>query len=447
MARKWMNSLSYTRTIALSFFSVIITGSILLSLPVASKSGEWTPFLDSLFTATSATCVTGLIVYDTFTYWSFFGQLVILLMIQVGGIGLMTIITTFAIFRKKKIGLHERLLLKASAGNTRISGMVRLVKGIIAGTLIFEGAGAALLAIRFVPQLGWGEGIYYAIFHAISSFCNAGFDLMGRNGKFSSFTGYEGDVLVNVVIMSLIVIGGIGFLVWSDLIHCKGSFHSFSLHSKIVVITTAFLILAGGLGFFIFEADGNLKGMSISERILSSMFMSVTTRTAGYNTMNLSTLSESGSLLAMILMLIGGSPGSTAGGIKTTTFAVIFLTICSMSRGNSEITVFKKRFEQNTSKQAISIMSVYLSGILLATMVICALEPFSVREVLFETISAAGTVGLTQGITTSLGGVSKVILIILMYGGRIGGLSLLLVFAEKKKEAPIKRPSEQILLG
>lgn len=247
MARKWMNSLSYTRTIALSFFSVIITGSILLSLPVASKSGEWTPFLDSLFTATSATCVTGLIVYDTFTYWSFFGQLVILLMIQVGGIGLMTIITTFAIFRKKKIGLHERLLLKASAGNTRISGMVRLVKGIIAGTLIFEGAGAALLAIRFVPQLGWGEGIYYAIFHAISSFCNAGFDLMGRNGKFSSFTGYEGDVLVNVVIMSLIVIGGIGFLVWSDLIHCKGRFHSFSLHSKIVVITTAFLILAGGL--------------------------------------------------------------------------------------------------------------------------------------------------------------------------------------------------------
>ena len=270
---------------------------------------------------------------------------------------------------------------------------------------------------------------------------------MGRNEKFSSFTGYETDVLVNVVIMALIVIGGIGFLVWSDILRCKGRFHRFSLHSKIVVITTVFLLLAGGFGFFVFEAKGNLAGMSIPDRILSSMFMSVTTRTAGYNTMDLGTLSESGSLLAMILMLIGGSPGSTAGGIKTTTFAVIFLTICSMSRGNSETTVYKKRFEQNIAKQAISIVSIYLAGILLATMIICALEPFSVREVLFETVSAIGTVGLTQGITTSLGGVSKIILIILMYGGRIGGLSLLLVFGEKKKEAPIKRPSEQILLG
>ncbi len=447
MARKLVNSLSYTRIIALSFFSIIIIGSILLSLPVSSRSGEWTPFLNALFTATSATCVTGLIVYDTFTYWSLFGQLVIILMIQIGGIGLMTIITTFAIFRKKKIGLHERMLLKASAGNTRLSGMVRLVKGIILGTLLIEGVGAVFLAIRFVPQFGWGEGVYYAVFHAISSYCNAGFDLMGRNEKFSSFTGYETDVLVNVVIMALIVIGGIGFLVWSDILRCKGRFHRFSLHSKIVVITTVFLLLAGGFGFFVFEAKGNLAGMSIPDRILSSMFMSVTTRTAGYNTMDLGTLSESGSLLAMILMLIGGSPGSTAGGIKTTTFAVIFLTICSMSRGNSETTVYKKRFEQNIAKQAISIVSIYLAGILLATMIICALEPFSVREVLFETVSAIGTVGLTQGITTSLGGVSKIILIILMYGGRIGGLSLLLVFGEKKKEAPIKRPSEQILLG
>lgn len=447
MARRWVNSLSYTRTIALSFFCVIITGSILLSLPISSRSGEWTPFLNSLFTATSATCVTGLIVYDTYTYWSLFGQLVILLMIQIGGIGLMTIITTFAIFRKKKIGLHERLLLKASAGNTRVSGMVRLVKRIILGTLFFEGIGALLLAIRFVPQMGWLRGLYCAVFHAISSFCNAGFDIMGRDKPFTSLTGYETDVLVNIVVMLLIIIGGIGFLVWSDILNCRGRFRKLSLHSKIVVMTTAFLLIFGCIGFFIFEGNGNLKGMNVFDRVLSAMFMSVTTRTAGYNTMDLGTLSESGSLLAMILMFIGGSPGSTAGGIKTTTFAAMVLIALSMSRGNNEITVFKKRFEPNIVRQAVSIMGIYLTGILLGTMMICALEPYSIKQVLFETISAAGTVGLTQGITTSLGSVSRVILIILMYGGRIGGLSFLLVFAEKRKEAPMKRPSEQILLG
>ncbi|MGN0292063.1 MAG: TrkH family potassium uptake protein [Lachnospiraceae bacterium] len=447
MARRWVNSLSYTRTIALSFFCVILIGSILLCLPISSRNGEWTPFLNALFTATSATCVTGLVVYDTFTYWSLFGQLVILLMIQIGGIGLMTIITTFAIFRKKKIGLHERMLLKASAGNTRLSGMVRLVKRIILGTFIFEGIGALLLAIRFIPQMGWLKGAYYAVFHAISSFCNAGFDLMGCYEQFSSFTAYETDILVNVVVMLLIIIGGIGFLVWSDVIVHKGNFRKYSLHSKIVLMTTAFLLISGCLGFFLFERNGNLKGMSTFDQILSAMFMSVTTRTAGYNTMNLSTLSESGSLLAMILMLIGGSPGSTAGGIKTTTFAAVVLTVWSMSKGSSELTIFKKRFEQNTAKQAMSIMAVYFAGVLLATMIICAIEPFSIKQVLFETISAAGTVGLTQGITTSLGTVSRIILIILMYGGRIGGMSLLLVFAERKKEAPMKRPSEQVLLG
>lgn len=447
MGRRWINRLSYTRTIALSFFGVIIIGSLLLMLPVSSRNGEWTPFLNALFTATSASCVTGLIVYDTYTYWSHFGQIVILLMIQIGGIGLMTLISTFAIFRKKKIGLHERILLKQSAGNTRISGMVRLVKQIILGTLLFEGAGAILLAIRFVPQMGAGRGVYYAVFHSISFFCNAGFDLMGYQGAFSSLTGYEKDVLVNVVVMLLIVIGGIGFLVWADILKCKGRFGRFSLHSKIVVMTTVLLLITGCFGFLLFERNGNLQGMSTHEKLLSAMFMSVTTRTAGINTMDLAGLSESGSLLAMVLMLIGGSPGSTAGGIKTTTFAVVCLTVWSMSRGNQEITVFKKRFEQNVAKQAISIMAVYIAGILLGTMLICAIEPFSMEDVLFETISAAGTVGLTKGITSQLGVISRIILIVLMFGGRIGGLSLLLVFAERKSDAPVKRPSEQILLG
>lgn len=447
MTRRWKNRLSDTRTIALSFFGVILVGSLLLCLPVSSRNGVWTPFLNALFTATSASCVTGLVVYDTYTHWSQFGQIVILLMIQIGGIGLMTLISTFAIFRKKKIGLHERILLKQSAGNTRISGMVRLVKQIIAGTLIFEGIGALLLAIRFIPQMGPGKGLYYAVFHSVSSFCNAGFDLMGYQGEFSSLTSYEKDVLVNVVVMSLIVIGGIGFLVWADLLKNRGKFQKLSLHSKIVVVTTVFLLLAGCAGFLIFERNGNLRGLSPQDQFLASMFMSVTTRTAGINTMDLANLSESGSLLTMILMLIGGSPGSTAGGIKTTTLAVIALTIWSMSRGNQEITVFKKRFEQSVAKQAISIMAVYIAGILLGTMVICAVEPFSMGDVLFETISAAGTVGLTKGITNQLGALSRIILIILMFGGRIGGMSLLLVFAERREEAPMKRPSEQIILG
>lgn len=447
MAHKWIKSISNTRIIALSFFVIVIIGALLLCLPIASRSGEWTPFLDAMFTATSASCVTGLVVYDTFTYWTVFGQLVILLLIQIGGIGLMTIITTFAVFLKRKIGLHERVLLKESAGNTRIGGMVKLLRRIIIGTLIFEGIGALILAIRFCPKMGILQGIYYAVFHSISAFCNAGFDLMGRYEPFSSFTAYETDYVVSIVIMLLIIIGGIGFLVWSDIINCRGKFEEFSLHSKIVVVATLALIFVGGMGFLIFEGHGNLKDLTMPQKILSSLFMSVTTRTAGFNTMNLSTLSESGSLLAMILMFIGGSPGSTAGGIKTTTFVTVILTAITLSKGKTDITIFKKRLRSNILKHAASIMMIYIVGVIVATMMICYVEPFSMEDILFETISAAGTVGLTKGITTQLGSIAKVILIILMYGGRIGGMSLILVFAEKRTEAPTKRPSERILLG
>lgn len=447
MITKWINKLSYTRIIALSFLIVILIGTVLLCFPFSSKNGEWTPFLDALFTSTSATCVTGLVVYDTYTHWSLFGQLIILLMIQIGGIGLMTIISMFAIFTKKKIGLRERMILMQSSGNIRVSGIVKLVRRIVIGTCIFEGVGTIVLAFRFIPKMGFLEGLYNGVFHSISAFCNAGFDLMGKYQIFSSFTGYQSDLFVNIIVMLLIVIGGIGFLVWNDILENKWHFKKYSLHSKIVLITTAVLILLGSMGYYLFESDGNLIGLSVPQKILSSFFMSITTRTAGFNTMDLSTLSESGSVLTMILMLIGGSPGSTAGGIKTTTLAIVILAAVSMSKGRSDVSVFKKRIEESLIKQAAVIIFIYIVGVLLGTMLICWVEKTSASTILFETISAAGTVGLSKGITPNLGVFSRIILIVLMYGGRIGGLSILLVFAEKKKEAPLKRPSEKIMIG
>lgn len=444
---KLAKKISTTRLIALSFLIVILTGSVLLCLPVSSQNGEWTNFIDALFTATSATCVTGLVVFDTYTHWSLFGQLVILVMIQIGGIGLMTIIIMVFIFLKRKISLHERLILMQSAGTVRISGMVKLVKRIVTGTLICEGAGALLLAVRFIPQMGFLQGVYYAVFHSVSAFCNAGFDLMGKYEPFSSLTAYETDPLVSIVIMLLIIVGGIGFLVWDEIIRYGYHFKKYSLHAKIVLSTTLFLIVVGTLGIFWLEYDGGLTGLSFGDKLLSSVFMSVTTRTAGFNTMDLSSLGEAGSLFSMVLMFIGGSPGSTAGGIKTSTLAVVFFAMISMSRGQKQVTLFKRTLGVDIVKQASVIIIIYLTGILTATVLICHLEPYSLTDVLFETISAAATVGLSRGLTPSLGAVSHIILAFLMFAGRIGGLSMMLVFGEEKPQAPVQRPTEPIIIG
>lgn len=444
---KLAKKISTTRLIALSFLIVILTGSVLLCLPFSSQNGEWTNFIDALFTATSATCVTGLVVFDTYTHWSLFGQLVILVMIQIGGIGLMTIIIMVFIFLKRKISLHERLILMQSAGTVRISGMVKLVKRIVTGTLICEGAGALLLAVRFIPQMGFLQGVYYAVFHSVSAFCNAGFDLMGKYEPFSSLTAYETDPLVSIVIMLLIVVGGIGFLVWDEIIRYGYYFKKYSLHAKIVLSTTLFLIVVGTLGIFWLEYDGGLAGLSLGDKLLSSAFMSVTTRTAGFNTMDLSSLGEAGSLFSMVLMFIGGSPGSTAGGIKTSTLAAVFFAMISMSRGQKQVTLFKRTLGVDIVKQASVIIIIYLTGILNATVLICHLEPYSLTDVLFETISAAATVGLSRGLTPSLGAVSHIILAFLMFAGRIGGLSMMLVFGEEKPQAPVQRPTEPIIIG
>ena len=276
--------LTYTQIITFSFLLVILAGALLLCLPISSAQREWTPFLDSFFTATSATCVTGLVVVDTFTHWSFFGQLVILLLIQIGGLGFMTVMTMFAIFMHRRISLHKRRLLMQASGNLQLNGVTTLIRKIIIGTAFFEGAGTLILAVRFCPKMGFGTGLWNALFHSVSAFCNAGFDLMGKYEKFSSFTTLRSDVVVQLTLMALIVIGGIGFFVWSDLIKCKWHVKRYTLHTKIVLATTVFLILAGWLGFYFLERNGALAGLHEGEKLLAALFQSVTTRTAGFNT-------------------------------------------------------------------------------------------------------------------------------------------------------------------
>ena len=421
---------------------------IFLCLPFSTRDGNWTAPIDALFTATSATCVTGLVTYDTFTHWNLFGQLVILSLIQIGGLGFMTIISLIAIFMKKRIGLRERKILMVSSGNMRISGMIQLIRLIAAITFLCEGIGAVFLSFQFIPEMGWARGIYNAIFHSISAFCNAGFDLMGRYPESGgSLCRYGTNAYVLIVIAVLIIIGGIGFTIWTDVLEHKWRIKQYSLHSLVVLITTAVLIIVGTLGYFVFEYKGNLALLTITKKWLAAFFMSVTTRTAGFNAMNLKSLSPSGSLLTVILMLIGGSPGSTAGGMKTTTVAVMILSVWGMAKGSTDITVAKRRFNKDLIKHAAVIVFVYIVAVLGATMVICAIEGVEIPGVLFETSSALGTAGLTQGLSGTAGFATKIILIILMYGGRIGGLSLLLVFAEKKTEAPLKRPAERIMIG
>ncbi len=447
MFRGMIKTMSFARIIAGSFAIVICIGTFLLCLPVSSRSGEWTAVSEALFTATSATCVTGLVVFDTFTYWTLFGQLVILAMIQIGGLGLMSLVTLVFIISKRKIGLRERMLMQQASGKLEVSGIVKQVLRVLKGTFLMEGVGALLLCFKFVPQMGLERGIYYSVFHAISAFCNAGFDLNGGVQKFSSFTAYETDVYVSMILIFLIVLGGIGFLVWSDVVDHGFHFRDYSLHSKLVLFTTVILIVLGWAGYFIFEYNGNLAGYSMGDKLISSLFMSVTTRTAGFNTMNIGTLSDASCILSYLLMMIGGSPGSMAGGIKTATIAVIVLACISMSQGRTEINIMRKQLEIGLVKQAACILLTYLIGVLAATMLICHMEGMAMADVLFETVSAIATVGLTRGITTSLGLVSRGIIIFLMFAGRIGGMSMLMVFAEKKAEAPLKRPTEKILLG
>ena len=437
---------TYTQIIAFSFLVTILVGAGLLCLPISAKSGEWTPFIDSLFTATSATCVTGLAVVDTFAHWSIFGQVVILCLIQVGGLGFMTLMIAFSMLIRKHVSLHEQLLLRQSTGNNHGGGIPALLKKIVIGTLIFEGIGVILLSIRFCDMLGLGKGLYYAVFHSVSAFCNAGFDILSGMGS-SSLSLFVDDPLVNFTVMFLIVTGGIGFLVWEDILNCRFRFKKLALHTKVVLVTTTALILSGWILFYFLERNNAFASMTEGQKLMASLFQSVTTRTAGFATVSQGSLSEPSSIVTVFLMLIGGSPGSTAGGLKTTTFAVLVVGTLCCARNNEHTVMFKRRIDPNVVREASAIVSIYLAAAIIGALVICVIEPVTFIQSIYETASAIGTVGLSMNLTPSMGSAARLILIIFMYAGRIGGLSFILALAEKRKRVPLERPTGKILIG
>lgn len=436
--------LKNTQLIAVSFLAVILLGTLLLCLPFSSAAGKWTNPVDALFTATTATCVTGLVVQTTATYWSTFGHAVILVLIQIGGIGFMSLLTMISFFIKRQVSLHERRLIFQSTGALQMSGVMASFRQLLIGTFVIEGVGAALLARRFIPMFGMKKGIWYAVFHSISSFCNAGIDILGDN----SLINYANDRLVTGTVMFLIVMGGLGFLVWNDLL--RNLFHPgrINLHSKLVLSFTAILVVGGMAILFFTEYNASMKDMNFFDKLWNSLFQSVTTRTAGFVAVDQSTLSDSGSLVSMILMFIGGSPGSTAGGVKTTTMLVFLLCSWHLAHNRESITIFKRRIDNRIVRQAGAVICLYMAMVLVATVLICMLETdMGLREVLYETISAMATVGLSMNITSSFGVLSKLILVVLMYAGRLGGLSLFLAITESEEQAPMERPVEKILIG
>lgn len=441
--------LTYVRIIALGYLLVIIAGTGLLMLPVATRPGNETDFLTALFTATSATCVTGLVVVDTYTHWSGFGHTIILLMIQVGGLGFMTMGVLFAMFLKKRITLRTRGLLQESMNGMQMGGIIRLVRMVLRGTFIIELTGAVLLAIRFIPVFGWGKGILYGVFHSISAFCNAGFDLMGEySGQYSSFVEFHGDILVNVVIMALIVIGGIGFFVWKDIRENKHHMKKYRLHTKMALFMTAILLVGGTVLFYLFENNNLLAGMNEKDKILAAAFSSVTARTAGFNTIDTGGLTHASKLLTMVLMFLGGSPGSTAGGIKTVTTLVLIAYVWSNLRASKGVNVFNRRLDDDVIRKASNVVVISLLMAVSASILICYLQPdLVVEDILFEVYSAIGTVGMSTGVTRDLNLVSRIIIILLMYCGRIGSMSFALSFTERKKVAPVQLPTEKIMIG
>lgn len=446
---KLQYKMTYVRIIASGYLLVIIGGTLLLLLPGATRAGNETDFLTALFTATSATCVTGLVVVDTYTHWTSFGHTVILIMIQIGGLGFMTMGVLLAMFLKKRITLRTRGLLQESMNGMQMGGIVRLVRMVLRGTVMIEMAGALLLAFRFIPVFGWKKGILYGVFHSVSAFCNAGFDLMGEySGQYSSLAAFYDDAVINLVVMALIIIGGIGFFIWKDLKENKLHLKKYRLHTKITLLMTAILLVGGTILFFIFENNNLLAGMSGKDKLLASAFSSVTARTAGFNTIDTGQLTHASKLLTMVLMFIGGSPGSTAGGIKTVTTMVLIAYVWSNLRASKGVNVFNRRLDDDVIRKASNVVVISLIMAVTSAILICFLQPdLVVEDILFEVFSAIGTVGMSTGVTRDLSLASRIVIILLMYCGRIGSMSFALSFTERKKVAPIQLPIEKIMIG
>ena len=429
--------------IILGFFSIILTGTLLLMMPFSSAHGQWTSFLDALFTATSATCVTGLIVFDTATYWSTIGQVIILSLIQIGGAGVITIVFFFMMLSGRKIGLMSRGLLKDATGAPQIGGIFRFLWFIIRTSLLVETVGALFLMPTFCKDFGVGMGIWYSFFHSISAFCNAGFDLMGIRAPFSSLTSYVGNFNVTIVISLLIVIGGFGFLTWSDMIENKFRYRRLRLQAKMIIITTTILLVGGFIYFYFFEF-GFLPG---KERVLASIFQSVTPRTAGFNTVDYNKVSEAGLLITILLMLVGGAPGSTAGGFKVTTLFIIFATAISTLRQKEDTNCFGRRLDSTIVKNAVTLLLLYGVLALGGAIVISRAEQLPMIVSLFESASGVGTVGLTMGITPGLHTVSKIVLIVNMFFGRVGAMTFAYAAVKNKDSSNARLPQGKVMVG
>ena len=413
--------LNYFQKIILGFAALILFGAFLLMLPISSNERVYTPFLNALFTSTSASCVTGLIVYDTAVHWSFFGQVVILILIQIGGLGVVVAVTSIILLSGKRIGYSQRNTLANSISINSQGGIMKMLLFLLKWTGIIELFFASLLATQFIPEFGVKRGLWYSIFHAVSAFCNAGFDLMGIKEPFSSLSDYVGNPLINISIMSLILLGGLGFVTWQDIAKNKGNFHRYRLQSKIILSTTIFLVLLPALFYFFLE----FREMPMESRILASLFTAVTPRTAGFNTVDFSKFSDSGIFLQILLMLVGAAPGSTGGGMKMTTMTVLFLTSVAIFRNNSRTEAFGRTIPGEVIRNATTIAFMYISLCVLSGMFISLHEHLPLLTTCFETASAIATVGLTLGITPKLSPVSHMVLIFLMYIGRVGGLCLI----------------------
>lgn len=434
--------LTSSQIIIFGFSGVILLGTFLLMLPLSSREGLVTPFLDALFTSTSAVCVTGLVLHDTAAYWSIFGQTIILILIQIGGMGVITVAASFALISGRKISLMQRSTMQEAISAPKVGGIVRLTSFIIKTTLLIELLGAAIMAPVFCRDFGI-KGLWMALFHSISAFCNAGFDLMGSRGEFSSLTTYAMNPVINLTIMSLIVVGGIGFLTWDDIRTNHRHWHKYRMQSKVILCMAAILLFFPAVYFYFYE----FGSLPLEERVLASLFQAVTPRTAGFNTIDFATLSEAGLYIVIALMLTGGSPGSTAGGAKTTTIAVLFATAISTFFRKEYTHFFGRRIDNDVVKNAATIFLMYIVLFFAGGLVLSITEGLPMLTCLFETASAIGTVGLSLGITPGLGTVSRGILILLMFFGRVGGLTLIFAALSGTHKNISRLPQEKITVG
>ena len=448
--RQGLNRMTPTRIIIFGYLAIILLGAALLCLPVSSQARIWTDPLTAVFTATSATCVTGLVVVNTAAHWSLFGQLIILVLIQIGGMGFLTMAVLVSMAAKRRIGLRQRFTMQESISAPTLGGIVRLTSFIFRGVVLIEGIGALILALRFIPLFGGARGLYYAVFHSISAFCNAGFDLLGTFEGAGSLTYFVEDPIVNLTCAALILVGGLGFFVWEDLYKKRFAWKRYLLRTKLVLVMLTVLVVFPTVLLWIFEHDGAaFAGLSGPGKVLAAFFQACTARTAGFNTVDLSMLSQAGKMIMILLMLIGGNSGSTAGGMKTTTVAVLFLIVISTIRRDNEIAAFGRRIDDKALRDAVTIITSYISLAVAGAIFVSAFEGVPMISALFETSSAVATVGLTLGLTPALSIPSRLVIIALMYFGRVGCLTMIYALADRgpSKASLSLNPLEHIAVG